>query len=366
VPQDYSPWSTLPPTSWSPILATGDQLRGGIAVNGADVLGRHGYSASATWLVAAPADAVTPGEAVPDWDLGYSYDRWRPTLFASASSHTLFGAGPADENGRPTPATDRTRALEGGVLLPFRHVRSLRRVFLSLVRTDDRYTLPVETFTISQTASRIGLAASTARLYGYSISPEDGYTIGGTAEIARQGLGSAGDETTLTLDSRAYLPGLGAHQIVAIRGAVGASSGTSGARRTFLLGGALPSSDVLDFGREAVSLLRGFPSQSFAGTHVALLNADYRWPIARPQRGAGTWPVFLHTIHAAVFADAGETWTDRFRVANAKTSAGGEFSLNLIAGYAYSFTATVGAAWGHDAADHSDRGTAYIRIGRAF
>jgi hypothetical protein len=99
---------------------------------------------------------------------------------------------------------------------------------------------------------------------------------------------------------------------------------------------------------------------------VALVNADYRWPIARPQRGAGTWPIFLHTIHAAVFADAGETWTDRFRVANAKTSAGGEFSLNLIAGYAYSFTATVGAAWGHDAADHSDRGTAYIRIGRAF
>jgi hypothetical protein len=366
VPQDYSPWSTLPPTSWSPILATGDQLRGGIAVNGADVLGRHGYSASATWLVAAPADAVTPGEAVPDWDLGYRYDRWRPTWFASASSHTLFGAGPADENGRPTPATERTRAVEGGVLLPFRYVRSLRQIFLSVVRTDDRYTLPADTFTISRTASRIGLAASTARSYGYSISPEDGFTVGGTAELARDGLGSTADETTLTLDGRAYLPGLGAHQVVAIRGAAGASSGTPGGQRTFLLGGALPAGNVLDFGREAVSLLRGFPSQSFAGTHVALVNADYRWPIARPQRGAGTWPLFLHTIQAAVFADAGETWTDRFRATSAKTSAGGEFSLNLVAGYGFAFTATVGAAWGHDAADHSNRGTAYIRIGRAF
>ena len=115
-----------------------------------------------------------------------------------------------------------------------------------------------------------------------------------------------------------------------------------------------------------MTLMRGFPQQSFAGTHVALVNTDYRWPIARPQRGAGTWPLFLHTAHAAVFADAGQTWTDRFRMRSTKTSAGAEFSLNIIAGYSFSLTTTLGAAWGHDGADHSDRGTMYIRVGRAF
>ena len=250
--------------------------------------------------------------------------------------------------------------------MPFRRVRSLRRTFVSLARTDDRYTLPDRTVTISRTASRIGLAATTARVYGYSISPEDGYTVGATGQLARRGLGSTGDETTLTLDSRAYLPGFGAHQVVALRGAMGTSSGTPGARRTFLLGGAAPAGDVLDFGREAISLMRGFPLQSFAGTHVALINADYRWPIARPQRGAGTWPLFLHTIHAAVFADAGNTWTDRFRASSTKTSAGAEFSFNIVAGYSFSLTATVGTAWGHDGADNSNRGTTYIRLGRAF
>jgi Tol biopolymer transport system component len=362
----YSPWPTLPPTSWSPIVETGNQLRAGFAVNGVDVLGRHAYSASASWLVEAPADAITTRQGVPDWELGYVYDRWQPTFFAAASSRTLFEAGPADETGRPTQATERSRELEGGVLLPFRRVRSLRRAFVSVVRSDDRYTLPAETVTISRTASRIGLAASTARVYGYSISPEDGYSIGATTELARQSLGSTGDETTFTLDGRVYLPGFGAHQIVAVRGAMGISSGTPGARRTFLLGGAAPAGDVLDFGREAISLMRGFPLQSFAGTQVALVNADYRWPMARPQRGAGTWPLFLHTIHAAVFADAGETWTDRFRASNTKTSAGAEFSFNIIAGYSFPFTATVGAAWGHDGADHSNRGTTYIRVGRAF
>jgi hypothetical protein len=366
LPRNYSPWSTLSPTSWTPLVTTGDQLRAGFGVNGVDVLGRHSYSASATWLVSAPVDALKPSESVPDWEFGYTYDRWLPALFVGASSQTLFDAGPADSTGRPTPATDRTREIEAGVLLPFRHVLSVRRAFLSVVRTDDRFTWPTQTVTIARTASRVGLAASTARLYGYSISPEDGYSVGATAELARDGLGSSADETTFTVDGRAYLPGLGAHHVVALRGAAGTSSGTPGARRTFLLGGALSEGDVLDFGRDAASLLRGFPSQSFAGTHVALVNADYRWPIARPQRGAGTWPLFLHTIHAAVFADAGETWTDRFSAANAKTSAGGELSLNLVAGYAFSFTATVGAAWGHDATDNSNRNTAYVRVGRAF
>jgi Tol biopolymer transport system component len=362
----YSPLRTLTPTSWFPVVETGDQLRAGAAVNGVDVLGRHAYSVSATWLVQAPADAMTPPQQTPDWDFGYAYDRWQPTFFTSVSSRTSFGAGPADENGHPTPATLRTREFEGGVLFPFRRVRSTRRAFVSLVRTDDRYTLPDGTFTISRTASRIGLAASTARQYGYSISPEDGYTVGGTAEAARRGLGSTADVTTFTVDGRAYLHGLGDHDTVAIRGAAGASTGTPGARRTFLLGGAIPAIDVVDFGREAISLLRGFPPQSFAGTHVALMNADYRFPIARPQRGKGTWPLFVHTIHAAVFADAGEAWTDRFQTNSVKTSVGGELSLNVVAGYSFPFTATIGAAWGHDGADRSNRAAAYLRIGRAF
>ena len=135
----------------------------------------------------------------------------------------------------------------------------------------------------------------------------------------------------------------------------------------FLLGGGGSNLDPLDFGHEAISLLRGFPTDTFAGTHVALLNADYRWPLARPERGFGTWPLFVHTIHAAVFADAGHAWTRAFNVRDAKTSVGGELSFNLIAGYSIPFNATVGAAYGHDGSGTiADRGTVYFRVGRAF
>ena len=67
-----------------------------------------------------------------------------------------------------------------------------------------------------------------------------------------------------------------------------------------------------------------------AGHHVALMNADYRWPVARPQRGSGTWPLFLHTVHAAVFADAGHAWTRTFAAHDLKSSVGGELSLENL------------------------------------
>ena len=126
----------------------------------------------------------------------------------------------------------------------------------------------------------------------------------------------------LTGDVRAYLPAFAPHHVAAVRAAAGISTGDATAGRTFLLGG--PDSNTLnaDFGRDAISLLRGFATDTFAGSHVALVNADYRWPIARPQRGVGTWPVFLHTVHAAVFADAGHAWTQTFDAGAIKYSAG--------------------------------------------
>ena len=65
---------------------------------------------------------------------------------------------------------------------------------------------------------------------------------------------------------------------------------------------------MIDFVSDAFSLLRGFPANTFAGTHVALINGEYRWPIARPQRGVGTWPLFLHSLHGAAFVDLGHAW----------------------------------------------------------
>jgi len=106
---------------------------------------------------------------------------------------------------------------------------------------------------------------------------------------------------------------------------------------------------------------------TFAGSRIALINADYRFPIARPERGTGTWPIFLHTVHAAVFLDAGHAWTRQFALADVKTAAGAELSFDLVAGFFLPITATVGAGWGHDGSHTvEDRATVYFRVGRSF
>jgi hypothetical protein len=340
-------------------------VRAGAAISGADVLARHVYAASATWLVDAPPDAARPAVVAPDWHLGYAYDRWRPTLFVSASSETAFGAGRPDSAGRPTSATLRSASIEAGVLFPVRHVRVTHRASASLLRTVDRYTLTDRVDSRTRTAARLAWATTTARTFGYSISPERGVSIGSTAELSDEAGSSAGT-TTVTTDARAYLRGLAPHHVVALRGAAGVSQGNQNAERIFHLGGPMAGTDVVDFGRGAISLLRGFPADAFAGTRVALLNSDYRFPIARPQRGVGTVPVLLHTVHAAVFADAGHAWTRRFNLRDVKVAAGAELSFDLVVAYTVPLTVSAGAGWGRDGADRSSGRAVYVRVGHAF
>ena len=365
----YSPFPTLKPTSWTPVVETGnDQVRVGAGVSGYDVLGYHAYAATATWLVSSPEGTPTPRTASPDWQAYYVYGRWRPTLYLAATSETSFFAGPATDAGVPTSVTRRERQLEAGVIFPIRHTRIQHSARLAAVRAVADYTTTAGgAFSRDRTPIRASWATFTARTYGYSISREGGIAAGATAELVRRNLGSFADATTTTGDARAYLPGLGPHHVVAFRVGGGASAGDATVGRTFLLGGDSPGGDVVDFGSGAFSLLRGFSPNTFAGSHVAVANAEYRWPIARPQRGYGTWPLFLHTVHAAVFADAGHAWTRDFERRAIKSSAGAQLSADLVAGFFAPLTVSVGAAWGHDGSGLvGDHVTAYFRVGKGF
>lgn len=363
----YGPGSTLLPTSWFPLIEDdGLAVRVGAAATGTDILRRHAYYASATWLARAPARFEARDRTTPDWQLAYTYDRWRPAFFVSASSDTLLAAGPPDANGHPTDDTIREREFEAGILWPVRHVRVSHRALVSLVRTSDNGLDVSSAREGDRTAVRVGAATDSSHVFGYAISQERGIAAGTTAEFVRRALGSSTDVTTITGDLRAYLPMPGEHHVLALRLAGGASSGPDGARRAFLLGGPGSSGDVMSFGRTAFSLLRGFAGSSFAGTHIATANIDYRWPLARPQRGIGTWPIFLRTLHAATFADAGHAWTDGFDAGSIKTALGGELAADIVAGYSFPFTTAVGAAWGYDGAHRQRNLALYLRVGRAF
>jgi hypothetical protein len=365
--RSYSPLETLRPTSWTPIVnSDANQVRIGAALSAYDVLGYHAYAAAATWLVASPEGAQAPSTAAPDWQVSYLYERWRPTFYIAAASDTSFFAGPASAAGTATAATRREQQVEAGIIIPFRHTRVQHVARLAASRAAADFTANGSVFSRDRTPLRAAWQTNTAHTYGYSISPEDGVSLSATEEIVRRGLGSFADATTTTVDGRAYVRGLAAHHVVAVRLAGGASIGDATVGRTFLLGGDSPGG-ATDFGSTAFSLLRGFAPNTFAGSHVAVANAEYRWPIARPQRGYGTWPLFLHTVHAAVFVDAGHTWTRVFDRRAIKSSAGAQLSADVVAGFFAPFTVTIGAARGHDGSGLvGDRTTAYFRVGKGF
>jgi outer membrane protein assembly factor BamA len=192
-------------------------------------------------------------------------------------------------------------------------------------------------------------------------------TLALTSEHVRQGLGADGDADAATAEVRAYRRLGGRHAVLAIRGSAAVSGGDAVVTRRFGLGGSGPQTPLLDYGRDGLGLLRGFEPGSVVGGRLAVVNVDYRRPLVWIERGHGLWPLFARSLHGAVFADVGHAWDHAFALADAKSAAGVELSLDAVVGYSVPLTLTAGGAWRHDGTRRREDGLAfYFRVGRAF
>src|SRR6185503_15771416 len=121
--------------------------------------------------------------------------------------------------------------------------------------------------------------------------------------------------------------------------------GGAAARRSFAVGG-FPDRGLLEVFRTNHAVLRGYEDNLFRGRRFASANVEYRFPLRYPQRGEATAPVFIRHLHAALFADAGHAWSDRFDWSDVKTSAGVALGADVFLAHALPFTGTVGFAQG--------------------
>ena len=352
VDHGYQPLRTLAPQFWMPVVESdAGELSAGATTGASDALGRHAYGGTVAWAAS---------RARPDWSIAYAYDRWWPTLFASVSDDT-------------DPWQDgeiRTREFNAGALFRVARVRWSQTVLSAIsasedVRSCESCSSPPDQ-RIQRGAIRLGWTFDNAKSYGYSVSRESGTALRVTWENAPEALGSDAANSAMTMEARAYA-GLGPrHAAVAIRAAGATAWGDKSARRLFSASGSDAASSSFDFGRGAIGLLRGFESDTVAGNHAAVTNVDYRFPLQRIERGSGTIPLFLRTIHAAVFADAGNGWNDSFRWHDVRVSAGGELSIDTVVGFGLPLSFTAGVAWRHDPVGTQDGPAAFGRIGRAF
>lgn len=351
-PSNYHPWSTLVPTYWSPVVTSdaGETLVGaGTAMT--DALGRQSYAIDAAW---------STHRARPDWHAAYAYDRWRPTFFASYSDDTDPVRG----------GEINSREIFAGALVAFRHVRFTESVLAGFDAETDQLTCTGScraSFVQRDLRSiRAGWLHDSRRQFGYSISAEEGFAVEAAAETSRQAFGSDGDAGSAVIDVRGFHRVLSQHTVLAARTAVAASWGDMVARRVFSAAGSGPTYAAFDFGRDAIGLLRGVDPEDVTGTRALVLNVDLRVPIARPQRGRGTFPLFLHSVHGAAFIDAANAWDASFHAADLRTSLGGELSTDIIAVHYLPLTVAAGAAWTHDPVARHDRAAFFVRAGYAF
>ena len=338
----FHPWPTLGPTFWFPL--PGVDPNGptyGALTGGGDVLGLHRY-ALAAW--AGPQSR----------QVGYSaayVGGWSWPLVDLASSRTVVSA--RDGLGLESVWTLADLGLDftfprlewwalvrlgwAGTLRGVRDATSTAHVPEDLGRAD-------------AFGSQLTLQAtwSDAQRFVRSISAEEGRTLALDGVVASRSLGSDYDlsEGRASLAQYLRVP-FTRHAVLALRLAGGAASGSIGNSAPFALGGvAQPDVLPLLLGTEAqlpsADELRGYPSGWLQGTGFALANAELRFPIASPELGHTTWPVFLRRVHGAVFADLGDAFDlpgtlpfagHPFRTDELRLGAGLEARLELALGY---------------------------------
>jgi hypothetical protein len=350
----YSPWRTLRPTYWLPFLSSdagGTAL--GVATSGGDVVGDHAWSLQGWWGF---------GSEQAGYSAAY-LGRWSwPRLDLGSNRWIDWSPGFPDRHESVwTPA-------DAGLSFTFsRLARALAlRVGWSGTRYDTVGELEPEPDGIRpEWRFEDGFLSEVSLLTSYSdakatpnaISAEEGRAASLGLRVAAPELGSDFD-LWRARGAVAQYARLGGHSVVALRVAGGLGRGSLGGRAPFRLGGtsAPDPLSVLRLGSTGGSdQLRGYESGRLRGNAFALLNAELRVPIAAPQAGRTTWPVFLRRLHGAVFFDAGDAFElgdepafdiHPFRWDALRFGAGAELRAETVIGYYLPLEVRLGFAHG--------------------
>jgi hypothetical protein len=323
----YRPFPTALPRFWGPYVAyIDDEWRFGIATAGADPLLRHAYGASTYW--GSDTERVSARAY-------YQYDRFRPTLSISLQQQE-----------EPEPeARLRTREVTVRASVPLvRKIRWSQSVSLAWRRNREDLFGP--------RPARLDLGGlegawswSSARRYPFSVSPVDGSRLRVAYVKEDPALGSDVSLGKLAMDARSYARGLGENHVLAVLLAGGTTFGQPGFLRSFEVGG-FPDGNLQDVVRTNMAVLRGYDDGAFTGRHFVSGSLEYRLPLAHPQRGFRSLPVFLRHLHAAAFVDAAHAWSGPFALDDLKPGAGAALGADLVLFHAIPFTFTGGVAHG--------------------
>ncbi|MDQ3031289.1 MAG: BamA/TamA family outer membrane protein [Myxococcota bacterium] len=352
--EDYEPLATLYPRSYFLDLSPdsfGTTL--GISVAGEDVVGWH------RWRARLGFGLVRGNMSV---DAAYSYNRL-PLAISLRGFRYVTQAGGLELAGRSVPWIQE--AFGGDLSLGYSFPRAFsgNSVSLSYALT---YTQPADPYSVTApdpnfpapilpetgrfSTLRFGWSYSDVERYAYDISPSNGRSLGIGLSLADPAIGSQFRVLTLTWSITQYLPmPWGESHVMALRYAGGISGGDLERQGLFGVGG-FPTVGLISGFTDPIILggaaLRGYNPNDRVGNQYHLAQIEYRFLIARFNRGVLTLPVYLNRLWATVFADGGDAFRGDIDLSRFRVGVGGELHLDFTLFYLLGFSLRVGYARG--------------------
>jgi hypothetical protein len=357
---DYQPTTGLAPTWWTPIVGVGsDFTLLGASTSGADVLRRHVYGLAGGY-------EFSNDEPVGSFD--YIYDRWYPRIELHASRALSL----EHESDSELRRVQQSTFVSAGITLPWLKMREQWALHAGLAteKKHDSYTAVGYEPRPDRNDNLYGIALrfDSARRYPLSVSSSYGRSV--IAMVENSDLG-ASDYTgqVYTFDWREFAS-LGGEHVLALRLVTG--WGTEDPRR-FQLGGALSSASLLQteglgstlpFNRRDYPL-RGYADglSGLAGRRMQLAEAEWRFPLARVERGYMAPPLALDQLYGALFVDGGAAWYEGSHPDRYYTGVGGELTADVRFFYGFTLPVTLGFARGLAAIGENQ---IYLRAGATF
>ena len=364
VAKKYSPWRSLLPTYWEPLIESvvdrGTKIGG--ATSGDDVIGRHSFVAQATFNTKYHEGEAFgayrySGLGQPYIDLAAEQDWEHFDLVNSANA--IVG-----------DFAQRSRIYSASATVTRPRVRTSATLSFGGEVETRRYSTDPDTLlarlnpVFRESAQYPSIFASAGwsntRRPPLGISREDGVTLNVTArERWRYSGGKANGAASRVIigSAAAYksldLPGF-SHHVLAVRGAAGYTDGRtiSALSAGGLSGTALEVVSGYALGGERRTFgVRGFSPSAERGLRAFAGSLEYRAPISAPSRHIPFIPLLFDRVSATAFADAGRAYCPASAVTTAAVcnasdadnpwlaSVGGE--VNLDAALAYDVPARI-------------------------
>lgn len=346
----YSPWYSLAPRSWLPLITIADgAVALGATTFGQDALAVHQYAIS-------PQYEVTQRELLGS--IAYIYDR-RHLLLADRVLRVKSTSGDGDdEEIRSYTINERAQWVS-----TWRSVALDRRFYWGLGGALEKEKLHERdsATVVAQDERVLALVAGfdSRRQFLLSEGPSQGLQVRAFAETSR-GLHAAYAGDVYRIDARAHLP-IG-KTVLSLRW--NEAWGEADAE-PFQLGGSdtdLPTLVPILNQREFA--LRGYTSGApgLVGNRARVGTVEWRVPLKDVDRHLMVPPVGLNRVSVNAFLDVGDAWP-RGSDADYRTGIGIEVMSEIRAGYLFGADLRLGVARG---LDEEGKGTAYLRIGRSF